>query len=143
MDTYQTGSSPNRLLTFLVGFAVGVVVVAGFLYLRSNFFTKEEPSELKVTTKEFILSLSSPKDGETVSSATINISGTTGVASIVVINGGSDDVILEAKKGDFTTPYKLVLGENQLTLTAYEQRSGDSRTQSVNILYLNENLEDL
>ncbi len=142
MDPYQTSSSPNRFLIFILGVVIGAILFAGILYIRSTFF-QQGPSESEITTKELMLSLSSPKDGETVSKDIVKISGNTGTSSIVIINGGKEDAIVEAKNGSFSVDYKLVLGENQLTITAYEEGSGNSRTQGANVLYLNENLEDL
>lgn len=142
MDPYQTSSSPNRFLIFILGVVIGAILFTGILYIRSTFF-QQGPSESEVTTKELILSLSSPKDGETVSKDVVKISGNTGTSSIVIINGGKEDVIVEAKNGSFSVNFKLVLGENQINITAYDEDSGESRTQSVDVLYLNENLENL
>lgn len=144
MDPYQTSSGPNRFLVFVLGIVIGALVAAGVWYARTNFFAEEEPSEFKVTpTKEFTLSVGSPKNGDTISTKSIKVTGNTGTSSVVVVSGGTEDVILDAKSGNFSVDYKLALGENQITVVAYDEDSGDSRTQSFDVLYLNENLDSL
>ena len=146
MDPYQTTTGPNRFIVLLAGILVGVAAIGSYLLVNDKFLTKkEEPApQYKVTpVNELTLSLSNPNDGETVSTGTVKISGSTGIPTIVIINGGQEDVIVEASNGTFSADYKLTLGENQVTITAYEPSSGDSRDKVVDLLYLNENLESL
>ncbi|MEX0616895.1 MAG: hypothetical protein WD231_03755 [Candidatus Woykebacteria bacterium] len=148
MDPYQQTSGPNRFLVLLVGLVVGILISIGVFYVRAAFFTKEEEvpqtQSFKVTpTNELTLSLTSPTDGDTVATDSVKISGSTGKSSVVIVNGGSEDVIAEAKGGIFSINYNLELGENILTVVAYDEQSGESRTQDLNILYINENLETL
>ncbi len=144
MDPYQTQSGPNKTFVFILGLIIGAILVGGFIFAYTTFFTSEEESKFSVTpVKEFTLDIANPPDGETVSKEKITVSGSTGTKSIVVINGGKEDVIVETSNGAFSVSYDLELGENSLTVTAYEEDSGDSRTSSVNILYLTEDLESL
>jgi len=89
------------------------------------------------------LSITNPNDGDTTSAATIKIAGSTGTPSIVVINGGKDDMIIDASSTSFSVNYKLTLGENQINVTVYDPKSGDSKTDSRNILYINTPLPSL
>ena len=116
------------------------------MYVYANFFSTDEGDSSKFTitpTKEFALSTTSPLDNDTVSTETVKINGNTGVSSIVVINGGIEDTIITTASGVFSVEYKLSLGENQITLTAYDEKSGESRTKTLNLLYLNEDLDSL
>lgn len=146
MDTYPASSSPNKTFVFILGLVIGAIVLGAGIYVYSNFLSSEAENVSKFTvtpTKEFVLSTTSPIDNDTVSTETVKISGNTGVSSIVVINGGIDDTIITTASGVFSVDYKLALGENQITLTAYDEISGDSRTKTINLLYLNENLDNL
>ncbi|MCH8821358.1 hypothetical protein IID23_02420 [Patescibacteria group bacterium] len=144
MDPYQAQSGPNKTFVFILGLIIGAIIVGGGIFAYSTFFPKEDKSEFKVTpVKEFTLHISNPPDGETVSKEEITISGSTGTKSIIVINGGKEDVIVETSNGAFSVNYNLELGENPLTITAYEEETGDSRTNIVNVLYLTEDLEIL
>jgi hypothetical protein len=143
MDPYQTSTGPNRLLVFIIGLIVGSALITAGLYVYSNYFSKEEADVSLSSTKKFALSVAYPKDGDTVSTAKTKISGTTGTKSVVVVNGGQEDTIVEATDGSFSIDYKLALGENQLTITVYDEDSGESRTENVNVLYLDENLDNL
>src|SRR3989344_8147527 len=139
MDPYQTTTGPNRFIVLLAGILVGVAAIGGYLLVNDRFLNKkDEPApQYKVTpVNELILSLANPKDGETVSTGTVKISGSTCIPTIVIINGGEEDVIVEATNGTLSTDYKLGLGENQVTITAYDQSSGDSREKVVDLLYL-------
>ncbi len=144
MDPYQVSTGPNRLLVFILGLIIGSAILAAGLYVYSNYFSNDEAADVNVIpTKKFALSLTNPKDGATVSTAKTKISGTTGTKSLVVVNGGVEDTIVEAANGTFSIDYKLALGENQLTITVYDEDSGESRTENVNVLYLDESLESL
>lgn len=146
MDTYPASSSTNKTFVFILGLVIGAIVLGAGIYVYSNFLSSEAENVSKFTvtpTKEFVLSTTSPIDNDTVSTETVKISGNTGVSSIVVINGGIDDTIITTASGVFSVDYKLALGENQITLTAYDEISGDSRTKTINLLYLNENLDNL
>lgn len=145
MDPYQPQSGPNKTFVFILGLIIGAILIGGSIFAYSNFFPKdEEESEFKVTpTNEFILNIANPPDGDTVSAKKITVSGNTGTKSVVVINGGTEDVIVETSSGAFSASYNLGLGENPLTITAYEVDTGDSRTKSVNVLYLDEDLNNL
>ena len=144
MDPYQTQSGPNKTFVFILGLIIGVIIVGGGIFAYSTFLPKEDKSEFKVTpVKEFTLNIANPPDGETVSKEKVTISGNTRTKSIVVINGGKEDVIVETVNGAFSVSYILELGENSLTITAYEEETGDSRTNIVSVLYLTEDLEIL
>lgn len=144
MDPYQTQSGPNKTFVFILGLIIGVIIVSGGIFAYSTFLPKEDKSEFKVTpVKEFTLNIANPPDGETVSKEKVTISGNTRTKSIVVINGGKEDVIVETVNGAFSVSYILELGENSLTITAYEEETGDSRTNIVSVLYLTEDLEIL
>lgn len=144
MDPYQPSSGPNKTFVFILGLILGAVLVGGFIFAYSTFFSSEEDSKFSVTpVKEFTLDIANPPDGETVSKEKITVSGSTETKSIVVINGGKEDVIVQTSNGAFSVSYDLELGENYITVTAYEEDSGDSRTNSVNILYLTEDLDSL
>lgn len=146
MDTYQASSGPNKTFVFILGLVIGAVVLGAGMYIYANFFSSngDESSKFTVTpTKEFALSTTSPLDNDTVSTETVKINGNTGVSSIVVINGGVEDTIITTASGVFSVDYKLALGENQITLTAYDEDTGGSRTKTLNLLYLNENLDSL
>ena len=145
MDPYQVSTGPNRLLVFLIGLIVGSALLTAGLYVYSNYFPKDEKSaDVSVNpVKKFALSVESPKDGETVSIPKTKISGTTGTKSVVVVNGGEEDTIVEAANGTFSIDYKLALGENQLTITVYDEDSGKSNTENISVFYLDENLDTL
>jgi len=146
METYQASSGPNKTFVFILGLAIGAVILGAGIYVYSNFFASENANESEFTvtpTKEFALSVATPPEAETVSTDKVKISGGTGIASLVVINGGLEDTIVEATNGTFSVDYVLSLGENQIIVTAYDEASGDSRVKTINVLYLNENLENL
>ena len=146
MDTYQPGSGPNKTFVFILGLIFGALILGITVYLYTNFFSTNESNSSKFTvtpTKEFALSTTSPLDNDTVSTETVKINGNTGISSIVVINGGVEDMIITTASGVFSVDYKLALGENQITLTAYDETSGESRTKTLNLLYLNEDLDSL
>jgi hypothetical protein len=146
MDTYPASSGPNKTFVFILGFVFGALLLGAGLYVYTNFFSSgtDKESGFKVTpTKEFTLSVTAPLEGETVSTEKVKISGSTGVASVLVVNGGEEDTIIETVSGAFSIDYGLTLGENQITVTAYEEDSGESRTKTLDILYLNEDLETL
>ena len=145
METYQASSGPNKAFVFILGLVLGMVILGAGLYIYANVWTTgEESSEFKVTpTKVFSLSVASPTEGETIAVNKVKISGATGVATIVVINGGTEDAIIEAANGTFSVNYSLALGENLISVTAYDQISGESRTKTISVLYLNENLDNL
>ena len=146
MDTYQPGSGPNKTFVFILGLVIGALILGISVYVYTNFFSPNEGDSSKFTvtpTKVFALSTTSPLDNDTVSTETVKINGNTGVSSIVVINGGIEDTIITTASGVFSVDYKLALGENQITLTAYDEKSGESRTKTLNLLYLDENLDSL
>lgn len=144
MDPYQQTTGPNRFLIFVLGLVIGGAILGGAWFVRSTYFSKDLETNFSVTpTKEFSLSVSSPKTGDTVSTKKIKISGSTGTASVVVINGGVEDTIVETVNGTFSVEYNLILGENQITVVAYDEQTGGSRTETIDILYLDENLETL
>ena len=146
MDTYQPGSGPNKTFVFILGLVIGALILGISVYVYTNFFSPNEGDSSKFTvtpTKEFALSTTSPLDNDTVSTETVKINGNTGVSSIVVINGGIEDTIITTASGVFSVDYKLALGENQITLTAYDEKSGESTTKTLNLLYLNEDLDSL
>ena len=146
MDTYQPGSGPNKTFVFILGLVIGALILGISVYVYANFFSTAEGDSSKFTvtpTKVFALSTTSPLDNDTVSTETVKINGNTGVSSIVVINGGIEDTIITTASGVFSVDYKLALGENQITLTAYDEKSGESRTKTLNLLYLNEDLDSL
>ena len=145
MDPNQQSSGPNKFLIFLLGLVIGAALVGGGLYVFSNFLSGDaDERAFKVTpTKEFTLSVSIPANGDTVSSDKVKISGSTGTSSVVIVSGGAEDIIVEASNGNFSNDYGLVLGENLINITAYDENSGESRTSSINGLYFNEDLETL
>ena len=145
METSQPSSGPNKTFVFIFGLVLGIAILGAGIYIYSNFFSAEDESKgFNVTpTKEFSLSVASPVEGLTVAVDKAKISGITGIASIIVINGGAQDTIIEAANGTFSVDYGLILGENLISVTAYDQISGESRTKTISVLYLNENLDNL
>ncbi len=132
----------SKILFAAAGFLTGVLFIGVLFY----FFLKAGPGPILnnlVGKETFKLSLTeAPADGASLSQAEVKISGKTGTEAIIVINGGSDDSVLQTAGGKFQTNYKLLEGENELTITAFDQNSGEILTTTRSLLYLSE-LESL
>ncbi|OGY25252.1 MAG: hypothetical protein A2134_02100 [Candidatus Woykebacteria bacterium RBG_16_39_9b] len=128
------------IFTAGLGIVVGILLSLLFWYLRTASPEPVPSGTSQSTPNELVLALSNPEDGTTVNKDIITVSGKTGVPAIVVVNGGAEDIILEKTDGTFSTEYKLLEGENEVTVTVFDE-TGNEKTETRNILYLNEQID--
>lgn len=105
-------------------------IVAVFLIVRnknSKFNTKTlspatsvTPSVKNVTSGK-ILEVTSPEDGSINSTNSVSIKGKTEKGALLVIQSPIKDLIVVAEKEDFSIPFPLALGENNIVITSYEK----------------------
>jgi len=132
----------SKLLFAAAGFLAGVVFIGGIFYFLLN--RDSLPSLSDITGKKtFDLRLTeAPDDGASVSSSKVTIKGTTGTEAVVVINGGAEDTIVQTAGGEFEVSYTLIEGENDVSITAFDQNTAETKTTTRAILYLTD-LENL
>jgi hypothetical protein len=135
MET-SNGRRTQTLLILAIGIIVGLLIAGGLALVKSGLSNKKE-SQIQ-ETRGLLLTISNPIDGGVVTSETLAVSGTTGKDAVVVITGGTDDVITQTSGGNFSATIKLVEGENQLSVYAFDISSGESIQAPLSILYLKE-----
>ena len=138
MEVQTTKSTPT-LLILIIGIVIGLLIAGAFFLVKSRFINEDEAG-VTTETQGLLLSISKPADGDNTSSSELSITGSAGKDAIVVVTGGVDDVIVETKSSNFTAKVKLLEGENELTVYAFDPETGASTQDTLNILYLKEEL---
>ena len=138
MDTRVNNRSP--IIPLLFGLILGLILAGAFVYLRANFFDKESKSGPSSQIQGLLLSITSPLDGAVVSSNNLKIEGSSGKDSYIVVTGGSEDVVAQTNNGNFSLSVKLVGGENQLLVYAFDASSGAAVQSTLNILQFSETI---
>src|SRR3990170_791184 len=135
MET-PTNRTPT-ILILIIGIIIGLLLAGGFVLLKSAFSGKKQSSGAQ-ETKGLLLTISSPTDGAFVGADTLTIAGSTGKDAVVAVVGGTEDTILETSKGNFSATTKIAEGENELTIYAFDPKTGESTQTNLNVLFLNE-----
>jgi hypothetical protein len=139
MENKHTGS---KILYIAAGFLAGILVL-GILFYISSVMNKPKDESKNTNQSGFTLNLTdAPDDGYSTSQNKVTIAGSTGTEAVVVVNGGPIDETVPTSNGNFSLSYTLSEGENQLTITAFDQKTGESKTTTRSVLYL-PNLESL
>jgi len=137
MDT-QINSRTPKLLIFLIGAVVGVILAASIFWVKSYIDKNKQVEKTETQTQGIILSISTPNDGYVTSDSSVNIIGSTGKDSVVAVTGGTKDIITETTNSNFKAKVGLEEGENTITVYSFDVNSGESVQTSLNILYLAE-----
>lgn len=136
--------SNSKILHVAAGFLLGILVLASLFYI-STIINRPQNQTNNTSNQNngFTLNLTdAPEDGASTSSNTVTIAGTTGTEAVLVVNGGSEDATVATSNGRFNLIYTLTEGENPITITAFDQNTGESKTTTRNVLYL-PNLDSL
>jgi hypothetical protein len=141
MDTTNEPNHSHLPLIFLwvgVGIFVSLIILLSFIFFSNSTkpANKTSPNLLKLT-------LISPAKNTATSSKTITVAGTTGIKSVVTISLGGQSKIISTSGDSFSTKLDLAEGKNTITVVAYNSDTGESQTQTEEILYLNEDLTSL
>lgn len=128
-----------KFFIFLVGLCFGGLIVGSY-FLFFNRETKKESTVVSSETKGIVLSVSSPENGTVTDKSKINLIGSTGKNSVVVITGGVADTILQTSEGKFSKDIELSEGQNQITIYAFDTSTGENAQTAINILYISDTL---
>lgn len=130
------------LIAIVIGFALGLVITFGIWTanqaLKKPAVEEIPPSEVETALTptpmpEFSLLITSPEDNSISSKTSIEVNGQTIPSAIVVILYQEGEKILEADgNGNFSTEITLAGGENEITISAYDQEDNEiSKTLTV------------
>ncbi|MEX0621515.1 MAG: hypothetical protein WD187_00770 [Candidatus Woykebacteria bacterium] len=136
MSERQKGIS--KLLIIFIVFLL-ITLLVGILMIAKNF--SKDSQDAKAPTVEIagiLLNITSPADGVVTDESSISVEGTTGKDAVVAITGGKEDVIAETKGGRFEAKINLAEGETQVSIYAFDEKTGESSQATVNVLYLQE-----
>lgn len=131
-----TNKTPT-ILILIIGVIIGLLLAGGFVLLKGAFGHKNQAGETQ-ETKGLLLEISTPSDGAFVGANNLTVKGTTGKDAVVAVVGGIEDTIVETSGGNFSASTKIAEGENELTVYAFDPKTGESTQTSLNVLFLNE-----
>jgi hypothetical protein len=98
-----------------------------------------EPSMVPPVANALTLQLTSPKEGELVSSQLLNVTGKTAPEVTVAIYTDTEETsVISSPTGDFTGTIRLQTGINMLTVTAFDE-DGQEVSVNMEIVYDQEN----
>lgn len=142
MDTYPEEKHHSQLTVLLLIVLILIIFLICFWFVQNNFF---QSKKLNQTTPSNIFSLTifTPPDQIATSNPNLEISGSTGVSSVVTVQIGSSSQIIRASSGSFSTKVTLSEGKNTISIVAFNPKDGESQTQVRSVLYLNEDLSSL
>lgn len=131
----------SKIPTFFLGVVVGLMVALFLLILFNLFFnSKPQPTE---TTKVLKLDIAQPADNIATSKKTFTLEGSTGIKSIVTLTSGNQSKIVEPVGNRFSATIDLKEGKNVITIGAFDPKTGESQTETKEILMLEEDLTNL
>ena len=137
----------EKIITVAIGLGVGILVTGGY-FAFINFFPKRtqtiivqpSPKSEKTATisgaQNLTLTLDLPEDQTSTSSSPIAVSGKTVPIAKVVFFSNADEKIASADAtGNFTMTLKLEEGENEISVTAFFDKTISA------VIHRNVNLE--
>lgn len=128
-----------KLLYLSLGLIVGILFCFSFA-----FFVILDKENEKVTESNILaLVLTEPLKSLTTNSKTLTISGTTTIASVIIINSPLKNLVLESSDGKFSTKLDLVEGKNTINITAFNKNTGEGQTLLRDVLFLDEDLTNI
>ena len=142
MDTQGRSGTP-KLLVLIIGVAIGLLVAAAVAFVKVGLDSRGGDSQVTTEIAGILLSVSSPNEGDITSDKKVTIKGSTGKDAVVAIIGGTEDQIGETKDGKFSIGINLAEGENEIAVYAFDPSTGASAQDSLNLLYLDEQLANL
>jgi hypothetical protein len=139
----------DAILATIIGFIIGLCITGLVLvgprltkfFPKISFhlpsFSKTIPQPTPTTIlkqKPFNLTIDSPINESIESDSSLLVSGTTTSDSIVVVQGNvNDSVTAETRNGKYAGKITLIEGENDITVTSYNNK--DHSTQTVTVYY--------
>jgi len=119
----------EKIITIVLGLEIGVLATGGYL-LATNYLPKPakvQPQNPVVAPAPEVsgieniqLSLETPEDKSSTTSATILVSGNAVAKAAIIIFANADEKIASADAdGKFSEKIKLEEGENEISVTAF------------------------
>ena len=127
----------EKIITVAIGLSAGILVTGGYFAVTTFLPQINKPAEKIIiqpaTTStpapevsgatSFQLTVDSPGDKSSTSSATTLVSGKTAPGATLVIFANSDEKIASADAtGNFSASVKLEEGENEISVTAFANK---------------------
>lgn len=103
---------------------------------KDEILTQAKPTLVVSPIKNQSLEISTPKQEEIVTKDVIALKGKGEKNSLLIIQSPQEEKILKLENEDFSTEIKLILGENIIKITNYQQNNIDKKT--VKVYYLKE-----
>ena len=131
------------LIAIIIGFGLGLVITFGIWTanqaLKKSATTEETPPAVEEPVAspapELSLLITSPEDNSISTEEKIEVSGQAVPKAIVVVLYQEGEKILEADEtGNFSTEISLVGGENQITVSAYDEE-GNEISKNLTVVY--------
>lgn len=122
------------LIAIVIGFSLGLIITYG-LWTANKAFQKTSPpapaeNQEKISPTPSLLIpliITSPLDNSLSSQEKIKVTGQTSPQATVVVLWPEGEKIIEAdNEGKFDTEISLVGGNNEITITAYDQQENET-----------------
>ncbi|HLC94685.1 MAG TPA: hypothetical protein VJH96_03915 [Patescibacteria group bacterium] len=137
----------ETLITTVVGIVLGFSTALIILFTTTEKKKVQEAKKViqpKITTsppslkeeKRQQLTLSEPEDGLTTTTAKIKIKGQAEKQSMIIIQSPDFEKALKNETVDFAIDVPLILGENTIRVTTYNQKTTEEKT--LKVYYFNE-----
>lgn len=137
----------ETLITTVVGIVLGFATALIILFTTTEKKKVQEAKKViqpKITTspppleeeKKQSLTVSEPEDGLTTTTATIKIKGKAEKQRMIIIQSPGFEKALKNETVDFAVDVPLLLGENNIRITAYHQKTIEEKT--LKVYYFNE-----
>ncbi len=124
----------EKILTIFLGLLVGGLLAGGYFASgkliplingkkQATITINSKPKTVSITNTS-LLTISTPEDFSNTTAATIAVSGkTVAGAKLVVFTNTDEKIATAAASGDFSFNLKLEMGDNEITVTAFDPNS--------------------
>ena len=141
MDT-EIDTQKSKISKIILGFGLGIIFSL-FTFLVINIVSNLSKTKTITPKQTLTLEVTSPETNLATSDKTITISGSTKVKSIVTLSTGKQSKIVETSGNYFSGSLELTQGKNIITVVAFDSSTGESKTTTKEILYLDQDLTNL
>ncbi len=126
---------------FFIGVGVAVVLLFAPQFFNRTGTQSTNPLANRDQTQKQELTITTPTDGDVVTQKSITIEGSTAPKNQVVISGPIDETMTQAPDdGSFGVSLDLEFGENEITITSYNEVGEIAASTTIVVTYTDEEL---
>lgn len=143
------------IAAIVIGFALGLIITFGIWSANKAITSQKEqqstgesqdgiatvaPSGRITPTPSFFLTIIKPENEGISNTSNITLAGSTVPSAQIAVFWEKGEVLIDAdESGNFSTQVDLILGINEITVTAFSD-NGDEATKKVSIVYSTEKI---